>query len=125
MGWAPLSFPLLIGVERSPNKLNFYNNGRNGVGFGLGKQRIDEINSILLHKSIHKSFINQISFNLFILLFIDFFRCAQSPLGLHSTQPQKQSICSFLLKLNDFVGLLHRSPLVSFLGWLPAACSRP
>ena len=43
----------------------------------------------------------------------------------HSTQPQKQSICSFLLKLNDFVGLLHRSPLVSFLGWLPAACSRP
>ena len=40
-----------------------------------------------------------------------------------ATQPQKQSICSFLLKLNDFVGLLHRSPLVSFLGWLPAACA--
>ena len=43
----------------------------------------------------------------------------------HSTQPQKQSICSFLLKLNDFVGLLHRSPLVSLFGWLPCGCCRP
>ena len=130
----------IMGAAHNPTPSNSFN-AMSLIGLlGLGA-------SCMLHSQTNHSF-HLINSTPLIKLRKNWFVCSFRPLLLASllvsflffnkekkesrangpqptTQPQKQSICSFLLKLNDFVGLLHRSPLVSFLGWLPAACSRP